>query len=169
MSVPTSWAGTGPAARTGHIQGEILAASNPGDNGAEMAVAFVLGEGQDLTTFAGSSESPVHAAAAPEMIHDLASEPLQPAGSFSVVQVVLRLAADESTPLHEHPGPALVTVLDGEVTLSQGDRTRIVSAADGWIVEAGDPVAFANAGSTDARLVASYLVPEGQRPVTVRE
>lgn len=150
-------------------EGQVLAASNPGDGTAEMAVAFVLGEGEELTTFTEEPETSGASAPAPAMIHNLASEPMQPAGSYSVVQVVLGLAAGESTPLHAHPGPALVTVLDGEVSVKMGDQTRVVSAADGWAVDAGDQVAFNNSGSANARLVASYLVPEGSNLVTIGE
>lgn len=68
---------------------------------------------------------------------------------------------------HVHPGPAVVTVTSGTVTLKSRDCTRQTYTAGQTFIEKGtrDPAKASNAGSTTAQLVATFFVPTGANPL----
>jgi quercetin dioxygenase-like cupin family protein len=157
----------GPGESYHHDPGQVLAAGNPGAGRSVMAVAFILPEGEDLVTFhhhddAGSGLPP------PETLHSLAVGPLEKGSPFTVIQLAIELEAGAWTPVHPHPGPSLVTVLEGEVILrvpGKGDES--VSSGDGWTLPPDRSIILGNPGTASARLVGTYLVPEGERLTTI--
>jgi quercetin dioxygenase-like cupin family protein len=147
--------------------GEILAARNPGPGDSSMSVAFVLPQGAELTTLSNANKT-AQSFPAPKMIHSLASKPTTAPAPFAVVQMVLDLDPKGSVPFHSHPGPAMFTVLQGEVILRRkGGEVRTVGAGDGWLVDVGQPVSLSNEGEVAARVVASFLLPKGEKLTTL--
>jgi quercetin dioxygenase-like cupin family protein len=76
-------------------------------------------------------------------------------------------------PWHSHPGPVLVTVASGELTVveSHGCEVRRYGANSSFMdVGQGHVHSAFNAGSTDVVLYATYLdVPPGQSPLSPAE
>lgn len=152
----------GPGESYHHEPGQILAAGNLGDTRSIMAVAFVLPEGEDMITF-HDSEHAGPELPPPGMLHNLAVGPVEPGSAFTVTQLVIDVEPGTWTPVHPHPGPSLVTVLEGAVTLripGQGDE--VFASGDGWTQEPGQRAVLGNGGAENARLVGTYLVPDGK-------
>ena len=147
--------------------GHVLAARNVGSGPSSMAVAFVLAQGKELTVFA-PGQSTDKAAPAPQLIHNVASEPLTISEPATVVQMLVELEQGSTTPVFSHPGPSMATVLEGEVTLRRtGEAERTFKAGEGWLVKAAERFALANPSGTVARLAASYFLRDSEKLVTV--
>ncbi|HKW69032.1 MAG TPA: cupin domain-containing protein, partial [Candidatus Dormibacteraeota bacterium] len=63
-------------------------------------------------------------------------------------------------------GPALFTVLEGEMTLRQGGIDKVFRIGESWTEPAGQVYQAGNAGSVNARVVTNYLVPSGKPATT---
>ena len=87
-----------------------------------------------------------------------------------VVQLVLDFAAGAWTPLHTHGGIGVVTVIEGEITVRLEDGTETTYAVgEMWVEQPGEFAEVGNAGDAPARVVATFLLPEGAELTTVRE
>lgn len=86
-------------------------------------------------------------------------------GTFTQVVRLFDFSAGSGTGLHTHGGPTLLSMMDGgSLTLSQDGVEKDYEAWSYWN-EMPDKVHEAfNAGDTTARVVASYLVPDGTQP-----
>lgn len=86
-------------------------------------------------------------------------------GTFSEVVRVFDFPAGTGTGLHTHGGPTLLSMMDGgALTLSQNDVEKEYGAWTYWN-EMPDVVHEAyNDSDTTARVIASYLVPDGAQP-----
>src|SRR6266446_1484069 len=66
---------------------------------------------------------------------------------------------------HSHPGPSLVTVKTGALTLYRGDdpdcTPEVVEAGSGFVDEGGDVHLVRNEGSVDTVVYVASLVPRG--------
>ena len=66
---------------------------------------------------------------------------------------------------HSHPGPSLVTVKTGALTLYRGDdpdcTPQAVAAGSGFVDEGGDVHLVRNEGSIDTVVYVTSLVPRG--------
>lgn len=80
---------------------------------------------------------------------------------FQVVQLVLDFSPGSWTPPHSHGGQGFVTVLNGEMTVrEEGNETRY-AAGETWVEHPGHFAEVGNPGSEDARILATFLLPEG--------
>jgi quercetin dioxygenase-like cupin family protein len=66
---------------------------------------------------------------------------------------------------HSHPGPSLVTVKTGALTVYQGDdptcTPRVIEAGSGFVDEGGDVHLVRNEGKIDTVVYVTSLVPRG--------
>ena len=83
------------------------------------------------------------------------------AGEFELVQVVFDFAPGAWTPVHEHGGSGLVTVLDGEITTRHDKEEKTFKAGESWAEEPGEVLATGNLGTVNARISALFLLPKG--------
>ena len=89
-------------------------------------------------------------------------------GRFEETQsLILDFAPGAWTPLHTHGGLTLVRVLEGEMTRRAHDTEDLFKAGEGWIEAPGDIHAAGNAGSTPARVLVTFLLPNGAPLTTV--
>jgi quercetin dioxygenase-like cupin family protein len=105
----------------------------------------------------------------PSTIHPLGRMPLgQPTGRVEEAQsLLLTFAPGAWTPVHSHGGVTLVRVLEGEMTRRRGGVEDRFKAGEGWVEEPGDVHAAGNAGSTPARVLATFLLAQGAPLTTV--
>jgi quercetin dioxygenase-like cupin family protein len=66
---------------------------------------------------------------------------------------------------HSHPGPSIVVVKSGALTLYHGDdpacTPHVVAAGSGFVDDGGDVHVVRNEGSVDAVVYVTSLVPQG--------
>lgn len=80
---------------------------------------------------------------------------------FRVVQLVLDFAPGAWTPPHSHGGQGYVTVLEGEMVVrEEGSETRYATG-ETWVEHPGHFAEVGNAGDAPARILATFLLPEG--------
>jgi quercetin dioxygenase-like cupin family protein len=89
------------------------------------------------------------------------------AGDYALVSQVLDLPAGSGLPQHFHSGPVVVTVVTGELILTDAAGERVVKAGESWTENAGDVHAIVNRSAGTTRLVASSLFPKGVARTTV--
>lgn len=96
------------------------------------------------------------------MQHDLP----QPGWTAGLVEVVIPVGGREGR--HTHPGPLMVYVQDGAITLDyEGQPTKTYRAGDTFYVEGGKIHEGINMGNVPARALASFVIPKGQ-PLTTQ-
>jgi len=76
-----------------------------------------------------------------------------------------RIAVGGSFGWHSHPGPSLVIVKSGALTLYRGDdptcTPEVVPAGSGFVDDGGDVHLVRNEGSVETVVYVTSLVPEG--------
>src|SRR5215510_614381 len=105
-------------------------------------------------------------------VHQAGNATSSPARAVAVVLLpkgaaITTDAAGAWTPVHKHSGPALITVLEGEMTLRQGGVDRVFKAGESWTEAAGQVHQAGNLSGARARVVSNYLVPSGAQVTTV--
>ena len=106
---------------------------------------------------------PASSAQGPDVIrkvliqHDLP----MPGWSESLVSVEIPVGGREGR--HTHPGPLLVYVTDGAITLDyEGQPTKTYKAGETFYVESGKIHEGINNGNVAAKALASFVTPKGQ-------
>lgn len=107
--------------------------------------------------------------AGPTTVAEQRFEAANPPAQAEVLQVVLDFAPGSWTPVHTHGGPVYVTVLAGEVTLRMGGSDQKFGVGEGWIDNPDEPHAAGNDGAAAARVVATFVLPQGATPTIVAE
>jgi mannose-6-phosphate isomerase-like protein (cupin superfamily) len=97
-------------------------------------------------------------------IHSKAGVKLQTKSSVDFVTQQIVMAPGGTTGWHSHPGPVLVTVQTGELTLVYADDTSCVGRtyrAGESFVDRGDAIVHTarNTGATNTEFWATYIVP----------
>jgi quercetin dioxygenase-like cupin family protein len=86
----------------------------------------------------------------------------------NVVTARIDLGPGDTTSWHSHPGPVLVQVVSGAVTLRHADHGRclsdVVSAGHGLFEAPGAVHVAENRGSTPAVLYATFILPPNAGP-----
>src|SRR5579859_3010486 len=142
---------------------EPLQAVNTGPGEATVLVAFVVSHGAKPTS--AVSGRPAPSVLSKTLFSSTLSAPAV-TGSYSLVQQVLDFAPGAQTPQHRHGGPGLVTVLQGQVTLSRDGLVRTFSAGDSFVEMPGETLQASNRGSSELMLAATFLLPEGAQLTT---
>lgn len=94
---------------------------------------------------------------------DVASPPTSP---FDVVMDMRRFAPGAWSPALSHGGQTVVTVVEGEVTRRASGTETTFKAGEKWMEAAGEVGAVGNAGSAQATLLETILLPQGAQAVT---
>jgi quercetin dioxygenase-like cupin family protein len=80
---------------------------------------------------------------------------------FDVVQAILEFAPGAATPYHTHPGIVMVTVVAGEITFNLEGVDHVYKAGESFVEVPNQVGQARNAGSVPARVMATYLLPQG--------
>ena len=80
---------------------------------------------------------------------------------FDVVQAILDFAPGAATPYHTHPGIVMVTVVAGEITFNLEGADHVYKTGESFMELSNQVGQARNAGSVPARVMASYLLPQG--------
>jgi len=89
------------------------------------------------------------------------------AGDYDLLTVILDFAPGATVPRHFHGGYVLVTVLSGELTLTEKSTSRVVKTGDSWTENIGDQHSVINTGSVPTRVAVSILLPKGGEVTTL--
>lgn len=142
---------------------EPLQAVNSGSGEATVVVAFVVPHGGKPT--AAVAGRPAPALLNKTLLSFTLSSPIL-SGSYSIVQQVLDFTPGSETPQHRHGGPGLVTVLQGQITLSRDGLIRTFNAGDSFVEMPGETLQASNRGSAEAVVAATFLLPDGAQLTT---
>ena len=142
---------------------EPLQAVNAGTGEATVVVAFVVPHGGKPTALVAGKPAP--ALLNKTMVSFTLNTPTVN-GPYSLVQQVLDFAPGSQTAQHRHGGPGLVTVLQGQITLSRDGLVRTFSAGDSFVEMPGETLQASNRGSSDAVVAATFLLPDGAQLTT---
>lgn len=85
---------------------------------------------------------------------------------YDLLTLVLDLPTGAGFSRHFHGGNVLVTVVSSEVTLEQGNVTKVIKTGESWTEKPGDVHAIINK-SASARGVAVMLLPKGAAETTM--
>jgi quercetin dioxygenase-like cupin family protein len=81
--------------------------------------------------------------------------------------LVLDFAPGSWTPIHSHGGLTLVRVLEGEMTRRAHGAVDVFGPGEGWTEEPGDIHAAGNTGDSPARVLVTFLLPNGAPLTTI--
>jgi quercetin dioxygenase-like cupin family protein len=95
-------------------------------------------------------------------------DPLEwPAGRPEIVSVIGTIEPGGQTPLHQHPVPVFVYIMEGEVELrTEGDEPHTYRAGDAYIESLNRDHQLFNIGDTPVRALVVFVAEEGE-PTTV--
>jgi quercetin dioxygenase-like cupin family protein len=80
----------------------------------------------------------------------------------------LTFAVDGSTGWHKHPGPTVVTVISGELTVTDGKcRTKLYEAGDSFVEQGPRRHLAVNTAGTTTKTNVTFFVPQGAPALTV--
>ena len=105
-------------------------------------------------------------AAGPDVVYQAALPATVASGDYTLLSLVIDFPPGSGFPEHTHPGPVVVTVLEGEITLRERGGERKVGTGESWTENVGDRHYVLNEGSTNCRIFATLLVPKGADPQT---
>jgi quercetin dioxygenase-like cupin family protein len=133
-------------------------AVNMGSGEAMVAVAFpVLHGAKPTATIAGQP-----APATPNKTlysYTLASPGIS--GGYSLIQQVLDFAPGAQTLKHQHGGPGVITVIQGQIALSTDGVEKTYGAGDSFSETPGHNLQAFNRGSTELIVVATFILADG--------
>jgi len=89
------------------------------------------------------------------------------AGEYELLTVVFDFPPGAGVPNHMHGGQTLATVLSGEITLREKGTERILKTGESWTENPGDIHSAVNAGTANARVAVTMLLPKGGESTTV--
>jgi quercetin dioxygenase-like cupin family protein len=90
-----------------------------------------------------------------------------PPAPAEVVQLVLDFAPGAWTPMHMHPSPAFVTVLQGEMTLRVAGMDQKFATGQTWVDAADEVHAVGNDTTAPGRILATFVIPKGGTVTTL--
>lgn len=91
-------------------------------------------------------------------------------GPYEIVHIVLDFGPGAWTPSHTHGGQVFVTVLSGAMTVRDDTGSEeVFTAGDTWREMPGDHHMAGNATGETARVLATFLLPEGVSLTTVAD
>lgn len=138
-----------------------------GEN-ARVLATFVLPQGASLTTVeesTGTADLPP----GPTLVYQSRTEGLAHSGPLEVVQLVADFPSGTWTPYHEHGGRGVVMTVEGQLTVRDSAGERTFGPGESWVEGQGEVASVGNAGTQNARAVATFLLPKGAALTTVRD
>jgi quercetin dioxygenase-like cupin family protein len=141
--------------------GRVHAAGNSRDISTELLVTVLLPKGAALTTLEeGGPQASLPPG--PTVLAQAQSDGSGVPAVFDVVQRVTEIAPGGAIPMHTHPGPNFVILLQGQMTLNMdGMAPQTFRVGDNWVEPANVVHGATNSGSEPVRFVGSVLVPRG--------
>ncbi len=126
------------------------------------AVALATpGVGVNSTVFAIGTFDEIHA----KTLSSKWQARIDTKGATDVHILENRIAPGGTFGWHSHPGPSIVVVKSGALTLYRGDdptcTPHVVPAGSGFVDDGGDVHVVRNEGSVDAVVYVTSLVPKG--------
>jgi quercetin dioxygenase-like cupin family protein len=120
-----------------------------------------------LTCFALTS-LPAWSAQGPDVIRKVLMQHDLPMPGWQTYLVAVEIPIGGREGRHTHPGPALVHVEEGAITLDyEGQPTKTYKAGETFYVDTGKIHEGINNGNVAAKAIASFIIPTGQ-PLTTQ-
>ncbi len=129
------------------------------------STAFVLAVAGSLIAFGGASAQELPPG--PNFTVQSMFEGQAVTGAYEIVQLVLDFPPGAWTPSHSHGGQVFVTVLSGNITVRGDAGERVFRPGDTWREMPGDRHVAGNATGETARVLSTFLLPEGASLTTV--
>ena len=127
--------------------------------------------GAMVLALAGSSViwvQPVASAPAPEVVRKVLMQKDLPTGGEQMALVSVEIPVGGREGRHTHPGPLMVYVTEGALTLDyEGQPTKTYKAGDTFYVEPGKIHEGINNGTVAAKALATFVTPKGA-PLTAQ-
>ncbi len=83
------------------------------------------------------------------------------AGDYDVVNQLLDLMPGGYIREHQHPGPVIVMVISGELTITDASGTRVLKGGQSTTETIGYRHSAENNGTEIAHLAVTYVIPKG--------
>ena len=138
-------------------------AFNTGTGEAMVAGAFPVPHGDKPTVPVAGQPAP---ATPNKTLYTLTLNSANVNGGYGIVQQVLDFAPGSQTPRHRHGGPGVITVIQGQITLSRDGAGQTYDTGSSFFELPGQTLQAVNRGGIDAIVVASYLLPDGAQLTT---
>jgi quercetin dioxygenase-like cupin family protein len=142
---------------------EPVQALNPGTGEAMVAVAFPVMHGSKPTSAVAGQPTP---AIPNKTLYSFTLASPSISGGYSLIQQVLDFAPGSQTLKHHHGGPGVITVIQGEVTLSSDGVEKTYQVGESFTELPGQTLQAFNRGSSELIVVATYLLPDGAQLTT---
>lgn len=138
-------------------------AFNLGSGEAMVAVAFPVLHGAKPTAPVAGQPAP---ATPNKTLYTFTLASPNISGGYSLVQQVLDFAPGAQTLKHRHGGPGVITVIQGQVTLSTDGVEKTYNVGDSFSETPGQTLQAFNRGSTELIVVATFVLPDGAQLTT---
>jgi quercetin dioxygenase-like cupin family protein len=138
-------------------------AFNLGSGEAMVAVAFPVLHGAKPTAPVAGQPAP---ATPNKTLYTFTLASPNISGGYSLVQQVLDFAPGAQTPKHRDGGPGVITVIQGQVTLSTDGVEKTYNVGDSFSETPGQTLQAFNRGSTELIVVATFVLPDGAQLTT---
>lgn len=139
---------------------EPHAAGNDGSAPARLVGTFVLPKGATPTTVVETGAQSVTPPGPTTVAQYRVGASALPT-PLDVVHRLVDIAPGATVPMHSHPGPSLVSVLEGDVILEMSGLSYSYPPGDGWAEPANMIHGGSARGSAPVRVVATALIPRG--------
>lgn len=140
-----------------------LQAFNTASGESTVVVAFVVAPGTKPTTPVAGKPAP---ATPNKTLSSFTLDATSVSGPYSLVQQVLDFAPSAQTPKHRHGGPGVVSVLQGQLTLSTDGVEQTYVAGQTFVEMPGQTLQASNRGSSGVIVAATFMLPDGAQLTT---
>ncbi len=140
------------------VPGEILQARNAGTSRMSVMATYLQPWEAPLSRPEPKDTTPLPR---PFTSYQFKTDVAPMTAPFDVVQTILDFAPGAATPYHTHPGIVMVTVVAGELTFNLEGVDHVYKTGESFVEVPNQVGQARNAGSVPARVMASYLLPQG--------
>jgi quercetin dioxygenase-like cupin family protein len=140
------------------VPGEILQARNAGTSRMSVMATYLQPWEAPLSRPELQDKTPLPR---PYTSYQFKTDVAPMPAPFDIVQAILDFAPGAATPYHTHPGIVMVTVVAGEITFNLEGVDHVYKAGESFVEVPNQVGQARNAGATPARVMASYLIPQG--------
>jgi quercetin dioxygenase-like cupin family protein len=138
-------------------------AVNMGSVDAMTVVAYPVAHGGKPTVAVAGSPAP---AIPNKTLYSFTLDSPSVTGPYSLVQQELDFAPGSQTAKHQHGGPGVITVLQGQVTLNRDGTEKTYNVGESFSETPGQTLQAFNRGGTELIVAATYLLPDGAQLTT---
>jgi quercetin dioxygenase-like cupin family protein len=140
------------------VPGEILQARNAGTTRMSVMATYLQPWEAPLSRPEPQDKTPPPR---PFTSYQFKTDVASMASPFDVVQAIREFAPGAATPYHTHPGIVMVMVVDGDLTFNLEGTDHVYKAGESFVEVPNQVGQARNAGIVPARVMASYLLPQG--------